>query len=475
MNINGKPFPITLELHDIITRLRSAGAKHTYVVGGSVRDYIMGQAINDYDMEIYGLTNEQISKAVEGLGAISYVGEKFKVLKLRHSSGREYDLALPRREIKIGPLHTDFYVSEDPFMDPLQASERRDYTINSIMYDPVEDILIDPYNGVHDIALKVLRPTSAKFEEDAPVRILRGMQFAGRFGFKLQSRYSSYMSNLTRYAFTASRERVWGEWYKWAAKSKYPSFGIEFLLDAGWLYLYPEIYNLIGCEQDPRHHPEGDAFIHTLICTDRMVDRCEAFGIKEDTDERAMLVFTALYHDVAKPPTTVREKDGSITSNGHDQLGAKMIPAAMEKLGRVNPDQKKADHMVEAIQILTANHMRHLSLKNPSKHNVRRLAADVGNLRHLSHIVWADNSARPPHQIGLPPQMEAIMKIASEIEIEDKKPVRILNGSMLIELGLKPGPTFKKLIEAAYQAQLDGVFEDEAGALVWIKKEISAT
>ena len=83
------------------------------------------------------------------------------------------------------PLHTDFLCeSEDPFMDPLQASERRDYTINSIMYDPVEDILIDPYNGVHDIALKYFDPHQLSFEEDAPVRILRGMQFAGRFGFK---------------------------------------------------------------------------------------------------------------------------------------------------------------------------------------------------------------------------------------------------------------------------------------------------
>jgi tRNA nucleotidyltransferase (CCA-adding enzyme) len=475
MNVNGKAFPVSEEAWLVIGCLKTAGATAVYIVGGSVRNFFLGKDIKDYDLEIYGLTSEQIMNAVSHLGSISLVGTHFKVIKLRTSPKVEFDLSIPRREWKTGPMHVDFHIEADKDMTTLEAAARRDFTINSGMYDPMTDTLVDHYGFVHDIEHRILRPTSNQFADD-PLRVLRGMWLAG-MGFNMPSRYNAMMASLAKYYPTISRERVWEEWFKWASRSDKPSAGIEFLLSAGWLGIYPEINELVGCPQEPKHHPEGDAFIHTCMSMDYMVSEIfPRVGIEKETDEHAMLVDTMLLHDSAKPQTTYRDpEDGEIKSPGHDQMGAKiMVPRFMDKIGRVNPDQKKADHFVEMITILVANHMRHIGLKNPTRKNVRSMALDIGNLSYLSYVVEADNSARFPKPGGLPPQMKAIMDIAAEIELEQEKPKPILNGEILIKLGMVPGIAIGKMIRESFDAQMDEEFSDMFGAIAWAKKKLDS-
>ena len=390
------------------------------------------------------------------------------------ASGVEFDLSIPRREWKTGPSHVDFHIEVDPAMTTFEAASRRDYSVNSGMYNVLKDELVDHFGFVHDIERKILKPTSAQFADDA-LRVLRGTWLAG-MGFRMPSRYNAIMSGLAKYSWLISRERVWEEWFKWASRSEVPSAGIEFLLSAGWLSLYPEINDLIGCEQDPQHHPEGSAFIHTMMSLDYIASKCDEVGILRESEERAMLVDTMLLHDSAKPQTTYRDPaDGHIKSPGHDQIGANiMVPNFMNRIGRVNPDQKKPDHFVEMIKTLVANHMRHISLKAPTRRSVRSMALDVGNLKYLSYVVEADNSARFPKEGGLPPQMKAIMKLAAEMELEQKKPVPFLTGDILIKLGMLPGIAIGKMIRESFDAQMNEEFTDMIGAVTWAKARIES-
>lgn len=473
MNVNGKAFPVTPMARAVIDCLQTAGASAIYIVGGSVRNFFMGKDINDYDMEIYGLTSDQILAAVSGLGSVSLVGNHFKVIKLRTSPEVEFDLSIPRREWKTGPMHVDFHIEVDPTMTTFDAASRRDYAINSGMYDVQNDTLVDHFGFIHDIEHKILRPTSSQFADD-PLRVLRGMWLAG-MGFHMPARYNAMMASLAKYYPTISRERVYEEWEKWAGRSDIPSAGIEFLLNAGWLGIYPEINELVGCPQEPKHHPEGDAFIHTMMVMDYMVQVIfPRVGISKETEAHIILTDTALLHDSAKPQTTYRDpEDGQIKSPGHDQMGAEiMVPRFMERIGRSNPDQRKTDHLVEMIKVLTANHMRHIGLKNPTRKNVRSMALDVGNLKYLSYIVEADNSGRFPKPGGLPPQMEAIMKIAAEIELEEAKPKPILSGEILIGLGMNPGVAIGKMIRESFEAQMNDEFVDMDGAIAWAKNRL---
>ena len=470
MQINGRSFPVTQEAWAVINAIINAGGT-PYIVGGSVRDYMLNLEVNDYDLEIYKLNSEQIKAAVNHLGVISITGQKFRVMKLRTKSGTTFDLSIPRRETKTGPLHTDYIIDADPEMDIFQACLRRDYTVNSAMYNPVLDELYDFYGAMRDVQLRTLRPTSNQYDKDA-LRVLRGMQIAGRKGFRFASAYQPLTRAMMLEYSDLSRERIWEEWVKWAGMSRYPSMGIEFLVDTGWIDLYPELKNMMGSKQDPIWHPEGDAFVHTLSTVDEMHDICKREGIPYESEERVKLMLAILQHDIAKPKTMIIDTDGRIHNPGHDQLGAAMVPGFMEKIGRVNPDQKSEDKLVSNIQTLVANHMRHVGLDSPSKRTVRRMALDVDNLQHLAYVVEADHSGRKPNKGGLPPQMQAIMRVASEVSLETTKPKPYLKGDILIELGMKQGKDIGRVIAASFEAQLDGEFEDVDGAVKWAKSHL---
>ena len=112
------------------------------------------------------------------------IGKAFGVIKFRDDEGNDYDFSLPRRDSKTGEGHTGFDVQVDPNMSPKEAASRRDFTFNSIAYDPLTNELHDYYGGKNDLENKILRATDMeKFGED-PLRVLRGMQLISRIGIK---------------------------------------------------------------------------------------------------------------------------------------------------------------------------------------------------------------------------------------------------------------------------------------------------
>src|SRR4051812_1211575 len=151
-----------------------------YLAGGSVRDALLDCAPKDFDVEVYGVTYERLAAALSRWGKTDLVGKSFGVVKLFLRDGAEYDFSLARRDSKTAPGHKGFAIEFDLGLTLEQATARRDFTINSLLYDPRKSEIIDLHNGQRDLRGRILRHTSAAFVED-PLRVLRGFQFAARF------------------------------------------------------------------------------------------------------------------------------------------------------------------------------------------------------------------------------------------------------------------------------------------------------
>ena len=242
----------------VLHAIAAAGGR-PQIVGGAVRDLLRGEAVKDVDIEVYGLAIDRLVELLGRFGRVDAVGRSFGVLKLRLPDGQELDIALPRRESKIGAGHRGFLAAPDPTMTPREAAARRDFTWNALALTHTGELL-DFFGGVADLEAGIIRHTTEAFAED-PLRVLRAMQLAARLDMRLAPETAELSRALLPEAATLAVERIWGEWQKWALKSTNPAAGLRVLAETGWIALYPELEELIGCSQDPLWHPEGWSII----------------------------------------------------------------------------------------------------------------------------------------------------------------------------------------------------------------------
>src|SRR5882762_5281582 len=244
--------------------------QQAYLVGGCGRDWLHGCAIKDCDIEVFGVSFDQLNAALKRWGKIDLVGRSFGVVKLTLPDGPTFDFTIPRRDSKVAPGHKGFEIAFDPSITPKEAAARRDFTINSLMYDTRRKQVLDFFGGEHDLRSRVLKHTSPAFTED-PLRVLRGMQFAARVGLLAAADTLDPCRSIKAAYSELAGERVREEWFKWAAKATRPSAGLEFLAQTEWIDHFPELKALRGTPQDPGWHPEGDVFVHTCHCCDALV------------------------------------------------------------------------------------------------------------------------------------------------------------------------------------------------------------
>jgi tRNA nucleotidyltransferase (CCA-adding enzyme) len=148
---------------DLAESVRDADGR-ALLVGGCVRDALMGGQPKDWDVEVYGVAPERLREILDRFGPVNVVGEAFTVYKL----GSDLDVSLPRRERKSGRGHRAFVIEGDPEMSMVEASRRRDFTINAILQDPLTNEIIDLFDGRRDLDQGVLRAVSADtFAEDS--------------------------------------------------------------------------------------------------------------------------------------------------------------------------------------------------------------------------------------------------------------------------------------------------------------------
>lgn len=430
----------------ILDVLTAGGASDAFYVGGCVRDRLMGIDSKDIDIEVYGLSYDDIVRLLRPHFHVDLVGKSFGIVKVGHT----VDVGIPRRESKTGSGHKGFDVLPDPAMSPLEAMGRRDFTINAIGMRP-DGTLIDPFDGQSDLRQGILRATTRAFAED-PLRVLRGMQFAARFGFAMDEATIELSRSLRPEFETLAPERVWIEWEKWATKGQQPSLGLLLLEHTGWIDCFPELAALRGTPQNPRFHPEGDVLTHTCLTVDAAVQVADTMRLTEE--ERKLLLFAALCHDFGKPYTTIRREDGTWTSPNHAAIGVSFAESFLRRM-------RAPGWLLESIRSLVAEHMAHMALppdEEPSERSVRRLAV---RLAPVSIRLWAAlcrSDAKGCQASFDRHRTDFWEEVAERLAVNLEKPKPIIQGRHLLELGYLPGPDMGRLLHAAYEAQLDGLF-----------------
>lgn len=201
-----------------------------YLVGGLVRDSFIGEPNHDIDVEIHNISFSEVKHILSAFGEVDLIGSSFGILKIK---GIDIDFAFPRTENNTGKNHTDFEVSIDPFMGTTQAAKRRDFTMNAIMKNILTNEVIDPFNGVADIASKTIRYVNADTFIEDPLRVLRAAQFASRFNFDIDPAIFNLAKTLDY--TNLSRERISTELDK-VLMGKHPKIGLQFLKDVGVFY-----------------------------------------------------------------------------------------------------------------------------------------------------------------------------------------------------------------------------------------------
>jgi tRNA nucleotidyltransferase (CCA-adding enzyme) len=446
----------------------SPALRQAYLVGGCVRDALLDLPQKDFDVEVFGVGYPELAAELSRYGRADLVGRSFGVIKLTVPAGDTYDFSLPRRDSKTGPGHKGFGIDFDPAITPREAASRRDFTINSLMLDPRSGELLDFFGGRRDLEDRVLRHTSPAFVED-PLRVLRGMQFAARFALTAAPETVALCQAIKTSCRELPPERIREEWWKWAVKSARPSLGLQFLEETGWIENFPELAALRGVPQDPEWHPEGDVLTHTRHCCDSLV----ALPAWQNADEesRGVYHFAVLAHDFGKALTTVAEQRGDrlrIVSPGHESAS---VPLAESFLARVDLPIS----LRKRVGPLVACHM--VPNQPFSDRAIRRLAHRLKpeNIQGLCVVMTADASGRPPRPAAAPPIVAHLLARAADLQVAESAPKPILMGRHLIALGLPPGKNLGELLEAAYDAQLEGSFETLDSALDWLANTRAAS
>src|SRR5688500_9037946 len=254
--------------HEIARAATHAGGR-ALIVGGWVRDRLLGRESKDIDIEVFGIDAAALKPLLETLGRVDTVGESFTVYKIAG-----LDVSLPRRESKTGRGHKGFTVIGDPSLSIEEAARRRDFTINAISFDPLTGEYLDPFHGRDDLAAQRLRVVDSSTFADDSLRVLRALQFAARFELTLDDEAKAICRAIPLDDLPA--ERVWGEVEKLLLAAERPSLGFALALELGVIdALFPELKALVGCEQEPEWHPEGDVWVHTLQVIDRARERID--------------------------------------------------------------------------------------------------------------------------------------------------------------------------------------------------------
>lgn len=434
-----------------------AAGGRTFFVGGFVRDRLLKRDIKDIDIEVHGILPEVLESILDRLGGKTEMGASFGIYGIQ---GYTLDIAMPRKEEATGRGHRDFAVYVDPFLGTEKAARRRDFTVNAMMEDVLTGQIADHFGGWHDLQAGVLRHVDSETFGDDPLRVLRGAQFAARFGLKMDGDTACICRNMDLTALAP--ERVMGELEKALLQADRPSVFFEALREMNQLKdWFPEMEALIGVEQSPVHHPEGDVWNHTMLVLDQAAQL--RFGAKyPGLDGSGILaaksplgfMLSALCHDFGKAVTTAAGDDGRIHALGHETAG---LSIAEGFIRRLTANRKLRSYVLN----MTKLHMKpnilagaHAKVKSTNK-----LFDQSEDPEGLILLARADYLGRTDAEIN----QEYEDFLWERLQIFRETMARpYVQGSDLIAAGMKPGPEFSEMLAHAHKLRLAGVDKEAA-------------
>ena len=439
-------------LKRLLEAIRAAGGR-PYVVGGAVRDSLLGLPIKDFDVEVYDLPADRLRTVAASLGTVDEVGAAFSVLKVSGLPGfpEAVDVALPRRDSKIGEGHRGIAAAGDPFLSISEAARRRDFTINALLLDPFSGEIQDPWGGRTDLEARLLRAVDLTAFGEDPLRALRAVQLAARYHLHVDPDTAELCARTPLDSLPP--DRVFGEIEKLLLKASRPSLGLALMKDWGMLpTVAPELLALGATPQDPEWHPEGDVWTHTLQVVDEAASLLA--DLADDRPRAIAVMLGALCHDLGKPATT-RFEDGRVRSRGHEEAG---IGPTRALLDRWNVHTLLGYDVRAQVLALVADHLKPGELykerERVSDGAIRRLARRC-EPDLLYRVARADCLGRRPGQFE-PVAMEWFREKIRALAVEVKPPEPLLRGRDLIDLGVPPGPRMGEVLREVYERQLDG-------------------
>ncbi len=441
---------------NIVRELRTRGFQ-AYFAGGCVRDTLLGLQPADYDVAT-DATPQQVMRIFPETYA---VGAHFGVVLVPppnndpaemkdghpHTSGQSH-------AVEVATFRSDGAYSDGRHPDDVRYSERpeddvqrRDFTINGMMMDPLEgDRVLDFVGGREDLKAGIVRAIGdpeRRFSEDK-LRMLRAVRFAARFHYEIDPATYAAIQKLAPQIHQVSRERIREELTKMLTEGSARA-AFELLDSTGLLHeVLPEIERMHGVDQPPQYHPEGDVWVHTMLLLEKLppgVSRTLAWG--------------TLLHDVGKPPT-FRVAPDRIRFDGHVEVGVRMAEEIARRLHFSNGD-------TEQIAALVANHMRFADVERMKQSTLKRF---MRLPRFEEHMALHHMDCLSSH--GSLALYDFVRDRLQHTPEEQMRPEPLIKGGDLIEIGYAPGPRFKEILSAVEDAQLEGSLQNREEALAFV-------
>ncbi len=437
-----------------------------YAVGGYVRDRLLKKQVKDIDFVVVGQGPQFARLVASKLQTRQIViFEKFGTAMVNFQDYR-LEFVTARTESYAADSRKPTVVPSDLDSD----LRRRDFTINALALGLNRNnfgTLCDPLGGQQDLQRRIIRTPLdpvVTFKDD-PLRIMRAIRFAVQLDFDIEERTFQALKEMRQRLSIISQERITDELIKILLAQR-PSRGFQLLDQAEILELiFPELVAMKGVEQRGGYHHK-DVFQHTLMVVD---------NVAKVTD-KLELRFAALVHDIGKPATKRFVEGTGWTFHGHDEIGARMLPAICQRLRLPN-------HLLEYAQKLTRLHLRpiNLSEEGVTDSPMRRLLVQAGeHLEDLLMLCRADITSGNPQRVKQHlANFDHVVERLNEVEAKDQmrafqSPVR--GDEIMAVCGIPPGPLVGKLKTMIEEAILDAKIPNEHDAalqyLLQIKDEV---
>ncbi|MEB2308612.1 MAG: CCA tRNA nucleotidyltransferase [Candidatus Brocadiaceae bacterium] len=433
---------------EIVKTLQEHGYK-AFFAGGCVRDMIMGKESADYDIATNALPQD-VTKLFEKTIPVGVQFGVVIVVKNNHN----FEVATFRTEGSYSDGRHPDYVT---FCTPEDDVKRRDFTINGLLCNPIKNEILDYVGGRDDISRGIIRTIGdpiKRFTEDK-LRMIRAVRFACRFHFPIHRDTRQAIIQLAPQIHVVSAERIREELEK-ILTGPDPHVGIKLLDELHLLQeILPEISQMKGVRQPENFHPEGDVFVHTLLCLSKLEPLVE----QEMKKRSFTLAMGVLLHDIGKT-VTFKESD-RIRFNLHEKVGADMAAKICDRLKLSNVEKERIVWLV----------LKHLCFKDAQKmrmNKLKRLFANEG-YQELAELCRIDALASS----GNLSDYHFCQEMFNKLSNEEIKPKPLITGRDLIAMGLKPGPSFKTILTKIEDEQLDGSITNKETALEEAKILIS--
>lgn len=429
---------------EIAQRIQAAG--HTcYFTGGCVRDALLGIEPKDYDIAS-SATPAQLLKLFPNSDSI---GAHFGVILVKHK-GAGFEVATFRKDGDYGDHRRPESVC---FSNPEQDAQRRDFTINGLFKEPSNGEIIDFVNGQADLQLRCIRAIgnpSARFNEDA-LRLIRAIRFATQLNFEIEEKTWAAIQANAHLLEHIAIERIQNEFSK-ILLSPNRARGLRLLVDSKLIHwIIPEVLDLIGCEQPPQFHPEGDVYTHTSIMLEML-----------DDEAPLELCLAVLLHDIGKPATfTYHPEEDRIRFSGHDKVGADMAEEILTRL-------KYPNKVIEAACAMVLNHMNFMNVRFMKVSKLKKFMARPTYQEEMElHRVDCASSN------GITENFDFLRSKEEEFAKQPLIPEPLIKGKDLIDRGLQPGPQFKAILNALQEEQLEGRVSNSDEAFTWLEEHLN--